>query len=46
MELGGSQIFHARSALRIKPSGSLVVFIPKCLWGVVRDGVYLHFVSK
>lgn len=33
MELGGSQILHARGALGIKPSGSLVVFIPKCLVG-------------
>lgn len=31
MELGGSQILHARGALGIKPSGSLVVFNPKCL---------------
>lgn len=36
MELGGSQILHASGALGIKPSGSLVVFIPKCLG--VRGG--------
>lgn len=45
MELGRSQIFHAKAALGIKPSGSLVVFIPKCLLGG-EDGVYLHFVSE
>lgn len=36
MELGESQILHARGALGIKPSGSLVVFIPKCSGGKGR----------
>ena len=34
MELGESQILHAKGRFgEIKPSGSLVVFIPKCLRG-------------